>query len=100
MSMLLVDPRAFLFSATAFAILYFTIIPAEEEFLGSQFGGEYKTYCASVPRLIPRLTHWKSSNSATFQWEAAVGELRIALILVAIYALLLIEEHLDRTGIL
>jgi protein-S-isoprenylcysteine O-methyltransferase Ste14 len=91
MALLIGDPLAFLLAAIAFAILYFSIVPAEEHFLQQQFGAEYSRYCEAVPRLIPRLVPWRGREPAPFQWRAATGELRIGLIVTAIYLAL----HLD-----
>ncbi|MEA3210772.1 MAG: hypothetical protein QOE70_3829 [Chthoniobacter sp.] len=99
MSMLIGDPLAFLFSAIAFAILYVAIIPAEEDFLHGQFGSEYLAYCEVVPRLLPRLKPWGSGSKTPFQWRATLGELRIILIVATIYAMLWLEEYLDKVGI-
>lgn len=35
----------------------------EEPPLRASFGAEYKTFCAEVPRWIPRLTPWTGSES-------------------------------------
>lgn len=98
MSMLIGDPLAFLFAVVAFAILYVAIIPAEEEFLRTQFGSTYRAYCASVPRLLPRLKRWEKCFSPAFEWRATVGEVRIVLILATIYVALWFEEYLDKLG--
>jgi hypothetical protein len=75
MAALIGDPLAFLLAALAFAILYFSIVPAEESFLEKQFGAEYARYRRAVPRLIPRLKPWSETASHTpFQWRAARGE--------------------------
>ncbi len=47
-----------LFSATAFALVYGTIIPLEEEYLALVHGEQYQSYKISVPRLIPNLKGW------------------------------------------
>ena len=95
MSMLLGDPKAYLFSALTFAVLYLTIIPAEERFLLGEFGAAYRDYCRTVPRLLPRWRNRVSVGAAPFRWRSSIGELRIAGILVLVYAALLFEEHLD-----
>jgi protein-S-isoprenylcysteine O-methyltransferase Ste14 len=41
--------------AVGFALIYIPVIASEERFLRSAFPG-FATYCARVPRLIPRLT--------------------------------------------
>src|SRR5258708_729222 len=99
MSMLITDPKALLFAAFAFGILYFTIVPAEEAFLLRKFGAGYLDYCEAVPRLIPRLTPWRGRTKTRFQWQAVRGEGNILLILVIIYAALLLEKYLDHIGV-
>ena len=37
------------------AAVYATIIPHEEQFLGSQFGEEFERYCERVPPVVPQL---------------------------------------------
>jgi hypothetical protein len=86
MSLLLGDPLALAFAAAALALLYFGIIPAEEEFLQRQFGVAYQRYCEAVPRLIPRIRPWSGSSKNTFRWCAVRGELSILGVLVLIYA--------------
>jgi protein-S-isoprenylcysteine O-methyltransferase Ste14 len=93
MSMLLSDPRAFLCTAIAFCILFFTIVPAEEEFLAEQFGGEYRHYCKAVPRMLPRLNPWAARTTSKFHWPAVRGEFGMMLLLALIYAVLLFEQH-------
>lgn len=94
MSALIGDPLAYLFTALAFAFLYFGIVPAEEEFLDRQFGSEYRRYRQAVPRLIPRLRPWPGRVEARFQWRAVRGESFIAGLLVVIYSALRFEEYL------
>jgi protein-S-isoprenylcysteine O-methyltransferase Ste14 len=43
-------------AAYVFVLLY------EEPTLRRSFGAEYETYCAHVPRWIPRLTPWPTST--------------------------------------
>jgi protein-S-isoprenylcysteine O-methyltransferase Ste14 len=95
MCLLIGDPRSFPFAAGTFAILYLTIIPAEEAFLQKQFGAAYVAYCADVPRIIPRLQRWNNSAKVRFRWRSTVGELRIAVVLAMIYAALLFKQHFD-----
>jgi len=99
MSMLISDPRAFLFAAAAFGILYFTIVPAEEAFLSQRFGARYTEYCNAVPRLIPRFTPWHGQTRTRFHWQAIRGECIILLVLILIYAALWFEEYLDKLGV-
>jgi protein-S-isoprenylcysteine O-methyltransferase Ste14 len=96
MAALIGDPLAYVLAALAFAILYFSIVPAEESFLQQQFGEAYARYRRAVPRIIPRLTPWRESDPVVFQWRAAIGEGFIALITAGIYVALHVEEYLDR----
>jgi protein-S-isoprenylcysteine O-methyltransferase Ste14 len=48
------DPWLLLLAAALFALQYWFIIAAEEEFLRGQFGQAYDDYCARVPRFWPR----------------------------------------------
>jgi protein-S-isoprenylcysteine O-methyltransferase Ste14 len=67
-----------------FAIFYFAVIPAEEQFLRKTFGRQYEEYCENVPRLRPRLTPWPGAEKRAFDWKPALGEWRVALAIVAI----------------
>jgi protein-S-isoprenylcysteine O-methyltransferase Ste14 len=67
-----------------FAIFYFSVIPAEEQFLRKTFGQQYEEYCQKVPRFIPRLTPWPGAEKRAFDWKPALGEWRVALAIVAI----------------
>jgi protein-S-isoprenylcysteine O-methyltransferase Ste14 len=82
------DPWMLLLYGLTFAVLYITIIPAEEEFLRQKFPEEYASYSAAVPRLIPRLRPWLGARQRPLDWFAASGELRVALMLVAISVLI------------
>ncbi|MEQ1853751.1 MAG: isoprenylcysteine carboxylmethyltransferase family protein [Chthoniobacteraceae bacterium] len=92
MSLLIGDPVALVIAAAAFALLYFGIVPAEEQFLLGQFGDAYRRYCEAVPRFIPRLTPWDGRARTSFHWQAIKGEIGILLVLVLIYAGLLLKE--------
>jgi protein-S-isoprenylcysteine O-methyltransferase Ste14 len=96
MSLLIGDPLAFVFTALAFAILYFGIVPAEEEFLRNRFGTEYRRYCEVVPRFIPHLRPWNPGTRGIFNWNAIRGEMGIVLVLVGIYVGLLLKDYLGR----
>jgi protein-S-isoprenylcysteine O-methyltransferase Ste14 len=67
-----------------FAIFYFAVIPAEEQFLRKTFGPQYEEYCRNVPRLRPRLTPWPGAERIAFDWKQALGEWRVALAIIAI----------------
>ena len=46
-----------------FTIQYVMIISLEEETLSGLFGAEYDHYKINVPRFIPRITPWKSTDN-------------------------------------
>jgi len=98
MAALIGDPWAFLLASVAFGILYFSIVPAEEEYLFQRFGHEYGHYRQVVPRFFPRLTPFPGRKQRPFEWRAVRGEFLMALLLVGIYCTLLFEEHLDKIG--
>ena len=51
----------------------FSMACAEETFLRGKFGREYETYCASVPRFVPRLRGLGDTVSCfTFDWKRVV----------------------------
>jgi len=79
------DPMMLLLYGLTFAVLYISIIPAEEAFLRRRFPAEYARYCAAVPRLIPRIRPWSGSQRRSSDWVAATGELRVALLLLLIF---------------
>jgi protein-S-isoprenylcysteine O-methyltransferase Ste14 len=53
---------------------YYFIIGAEEAFLRAKFGAQFDTFCAAVPRWIPRLTpaFEGSLRSGPFDWKRAL----------------------------
>lgn len=67
-----------------FAVFYFAVIPAEEQFLRKTFGRQYQEYCQNVPRIRPRLTPWPGAEKTAFDWKPALGEWRVALAIAAI----------------
>ena len=67
-----------------FAVFYFAVIPAEEQFLRKTFGRQYEEYCQNVPRMRPRVTPWPGAEKTAFDWKPALGEWRVALAIVAI----------------
>lgn len=46
-----------------FVVQYHLIVSREEEHLRSAFGEEYTTYCANVPRFVPRLSRYSGDHS-------------------------------------
>lgn len=83
---LLADPWMLALCVAVFVFLYTAIVPAEERFLHGQFGDAYARYCTHVPRLLPRLRRWSEAEQRPFERAAIVGEVRLAILLVAIYA--------------
>src|SRR6201986_4485530 len=67
-----------------FAVFYFAVIPAEEQFLRKTFGRQYEEYCQNVPRMRPRVTPWPGAEKTAFDWKPALGEWRGAWAIVAI----------------
>jgi protein-S-isoprenylcysteine O-methyltransferase Ste14 len=82
---LLGDPWMLGLYIAVFVFLYTSIVPAEERFLRGQFGDAYTRYCAHVPRVIPHLRPWPKAENRPFDRSAIVGELRLAILLLAIY---------------
>jgi protein-S-isoprenylcysteine O-methyltransferase Ste14 len=82
------DRRLLLPCALTFLLLYFGMIPAEEEFLSQKFQEQYEVYCRNVPRLIPRITGWPEAVKTPFDWRAVGGEWQLSLILAGIWGLL------------
>ena len=50
--------------AVGFAVIYIPVIASEERFLRATFPG-FDDYCRSVPRIIPRLTPFRSASHAS-----------------------------------
>ncbi|MBV9274216.1 MAG: isoprenylcysteine carboxylmethyltransferase family protein [Verrucomicrobia bacterium] len=70
--------------AAVFAIFYFSVIPAEEQFLRRTFGLQYEEYCRNVPRWVPLLRPWPKAEKRAFDWKPALGEWRVALAVIGI----------------
>ncbi|HLB02790.1 MAG TPA: isoprenylcysteine carboxylmethyltransferase family protein [Nitrospiria bacterium] len=56
----------------AFAIIYFSTIAEEEEFLQNRFGYEFSEYAQQVPRFIPWATATPTGEER-FKWERVKG---------------------------
>lgn len=76
-----------------FLVVYAMLIPAEEEYLRREFGGEYEEYCRHVRRLLPRLTPWPGAVQRPFDWRVLRGEAWIAFYLVLIWAGMSLAGH-------
>ena len=48
------------YSAVVWLPAHLFVLVYEEPTLRASFGSEYKSYCAEVPRWIPRLTPWRN----------------------------------------
>lgn len=82
---LLGDPWMFVPYVGVFILLYVSIVPAEEEMLARQFAQEYQRYRENVPRILPRIRPWRAGSRERFDWSAPLNELRLGLLLVAIF---------------
>ncbi len=85
MVLLIGDPFLFALYLAVFAFLYGFIVPAEERYLRTKFGGSYEEYCRNVPRVLPRLRPWPGRQPSGFEPRALWGEARLGLILAGIY---------------
>ena len=91
------NPWIALLLAVLFLLIYVPVIRSEEEFLRGSFP-DFDTYCARVPRLLPRPTPARFPGStAGFSFSPALyrqhREYNAALGTCAIYAVLLIEFY-------
>ncbi len=82
---LLGDPWMLVPYVGVFIFLYVSIVPAEEEMLTRQFAQEYQRYRENVPRIVPRIQPWQEGSRERFDWSAPLHELRLGLLLVAIF---------------
>jgi protein-S-isoprenylcysteine O-methyltransferase Ste14 len=98
MVLLIGDRRLLTPCAVTLLVLYFGLIPAEEEFLSEKFRDEYEAYCRHVPRFLPRLRPWANAGAEKrpFDWSAASGEWRLSLILGAIWGTFRIIASLSK----
>lgn len=60
-----------LFAALAYVLYYERIVVAEEDFLESLYGDEFRRWAAKTPTAIPRLTLW-IANELSFSWRTAL----------------------------
>jgi len=58
-ALLLGDPRVLGYGAAVWLGFFLFVIGYEEPTLRRTFGEEYETFCANVPRWIPRLRPWQ-----------------------------------------
>lgn len=77
---------------------YAVIIKEEEKFLRGKYGLSYENYCASVPRLIPKLTRFKNPGieQPSFNLQAGLrSERRTSQAIVLIVLLIIIRYALS-----
>ena len=58
---LFADSRLLVYGALLWLFFHLAVIVHEEPTLRQSFGAEYESYCANVPRWIPRLTPWRAA---------------------------------------
>ena len=95
------SPWAYGIILPAFAVALLSIVRAEEEFLSRRFGAEYETYCARVPRFLPRLRGFQRTLAQfDFDWRRVVRkEYGTTFALVSVILMLLVLEKLHWDGL-
>lgn len=61
-ALLLGDIRIFVFAILGWLLTHLFVLTYEEPTLRKSFGAGYETYCAHVPRWIPRFTPWREGT--------------------------------------
>jgi protein-S-isoprenylcysteine O-methyltransferase Ste14 len=64
-SLLFGNARVLGYGALVWLAFHLFVLLYEEPTLRSTFGGEYETFCANVPRWIPRFSPWRPPWSAS-----------------------------------
>jgi protein-S-isoprenylcysteine O-methyltransferase Ste14 len=64
-ALLLGNLRVLAYGLLAYLITHVFVLTYEEPKLRKTFGAEYETYCAHVPRWIPRLAPWRNQSQPT-----------------------------------
>jgi len=59
--LLLADWRIVVYGALLWLFCHIAVVVSEEPTLRESFGAEYESYCANVPRWLPRLTPWRAA---------------------------------------
>jgi protein-S-isoprenylcysteine O-methyltransferase Ste14 len=76
------------------AVMYASIIAAEEAYLRDKFGAEFDAYCAKVNRILPRLTGFAASVAEMrFNWRRVLVKDYITIFLAALGVVLLDWWH-------
>ena len=52
------------YGALVWLLFHVFVLVYEEPTLGASFGSEYKSFCAEIPRWIPRFTPWRNHLQA------------------------------------
>ncbi|MCL5773892.1 MAG: isoprenylcysteine carboxylmethyltransferase family protein [Firmicutes bacterium] len=68
--------------------VYGTIIPLEEDYLQKAFGGTYKKYSESVPRIFPRFIPYPE-RTGTFKWQTIYRAESHTLVMFVIMCILM-----------
>ena len=72
---LLMPRSGAIFAIVAASVLQVRLILAEESYLMAKIGEPYRTYCANVPRLLPRVRASIPSSGQSARWpQALLGE--------------------------
>jgi len=61
-ALLLGDIRILVYAILAWLVMHLFVLIYEEPTLRKSFGLEYETFCAQVPRWIPRFTPWRGGE--------------------------------------
>ena len=61
-ALLLGDLRILAYAVLAWLVTHLFVLIYEEPTLRKSFGAEYETFCAHVPRWIPRFTPWRGGT--------------------------------------
>ena len=88
------DARLLVLHAVVSTLLFALVVPCEEQFLRTKYGGEYEAYFRAVPRLIPKFRPWRGKIERPFFRGVLRGEGGIILILVCVYLVMRIARHL------
>ncbi len=62
-SLLFLSSGILIYALVVLLFVHLFILLYEEPTLRNTFGEEYATYCANVPRWLPRLTPWRADHS-------------------------------------
>ena len=69
----------FAVTAVAYAVFDYTI-RREEAFLQSRFGQDYRDYCASTPRLVPKVSLWRECEGLALNSSKSLRTLRDSML--------------------